>query len=127
LVYSEFQVVAETNDFHIPNEELYNYLSQARFIWNHYCFTLEVVPFVVNSNISFKKEAFNGDKLVIRTCLVKIGNTSFTLQQSMFNEKNELVVSAETVLTTMDLKTRTKVRVPDSLRELLHKDIPLAL
>lgn len=77
---------------------------------------------LVHISADFKKEIFPRDKLRIRTGLERVGNTSFTLRQTVMNQRNEQVVSAEVVLATIDRQKRTKVTVSDEIRNL--KDDP---
>jgi YbgC/YbaW family acyl-CoA thioester hydrolase len=119
LTYSQLEVIATTEFRHVRNVTLYDYLDQARMEWYRYCHLLGVEAVLVHIQTDFRKEVFDQDKLVIQTNLERIGNTSFTLKQTIIDEKNELVVSAESILATIDLQTRRKIFVPKELRRLL--------
>jgi acyl-CoA thioesterase FadM len=125
LTYTKFELVAESEFYHVDNVELFSYLHKARREWHLFCKTLDVLLLIVNANVDFKKEAFDGDKLFILTSLDRIGNTSFTLKQTMVNEKNELIVSADIVMATVTVGTNEKTPVPDKIRELLNLDSEL--
>lgn len=125
MTYTELNVVARTKYFHVGNVEMFGYLDEARMVWYHYFFSLGVEAVVVHVNVDFKKEVFNGDKLYIRTFLERIGNTSFTLKQTVSNVQREEIALSEVVLATIDRDSRKKLRVPDQVRELLGKDCVL--
>lgn len=125
MTYSELHLVAETKRFHINNVEMFGYLEQARRIWYELCKKHGVEGVIVHVEADFKKEIFNQEKINIRTWLERIGNTSFTLKQTVVNEQDDLIVSATTVIATINSDTRTKTPVPDEIRELLHKETVL--
>jgi acyl-CoA thioesterase FadM len=60
--------------------------------------------------------------LLVHTWLERVGNTSFTLKQTILNGREELVVSAEVILTTINRGTRQKVSVPNEVRRLSQFD-----
>jgi acyl-CoA thioesterase FadM len=64
---------------------------------------------------------FHQNKLSITTTLERVGNTSFTLSQTMINDDGDLAVSAEVVLATIDRQARTKTPVPEEIRNLLQQ------
>lgn len=119
------KIVAETGKAHVNNVALFGYLDQARQEWYHYSIMNGVESVVVHVGISYKKEVFNQNKLSIETTLERIGNTSYTLKQDITNHLEELVVSAEVVLTTINRQTRMKVPVPEAIRDLLEQDMIL--
>lgn len=127
MAFSEMNIVAETNHGHVNNVKLFDYLDQARRDWYHYCILSGVEAVAVNVNVNFKKEVFHNDKLMVRTWMDQLGNTSFSLKQTIINEGKELVVSAEVVLATINRLTRGKVMVPNEVRSLLKQDTELNL
>ncbi|MDF2858213.1 MAG: acyl-CoA thioesterase [Neobacillus sp.] len=120
MAFSEMEVIAESNRFHVSNVQLYEYLDNARTDWYKFCKLAGVEAVIVHINADYKKELFNQDKLRIRTWLERVGNTSFTLKQTVVKQIGEIVVSAEVVFATIDKDKRTKVRVPDDIRNLLN-------
>lgn len=126
MAYSELQLFAETEYFHVNNVKLLAYLDDARREWYQFCLKLGVEAVVVHISVDYKKEVFHNDQLSIRTWIKSVGNTSFTLEQRMLNEQTERIVSAKVVLATIDHQSRKKVRVPDEVRKLLDQDIILA-
>lgn len=122
MTYSELHVVAESSKGHVNNVKLLEYLDQARKEWYHYCIMNGVEGVVVHISANYKKEVLHNNKLFIRTWIERVGNTSFTLKQTMVNHQDELVVSAEVVHATINRQTRQKTPVPDGVRSLLTKD-----
>jgi YbgC/YbaW family acyl-CoA thioester hydrolase len=122
MAYSELHLTAESSKGHVSNVKLFDYLDQGRKEWYHYCTLYNVEAVVVHINVDYKVEVFHNEKLFIRTWMDRIGNTSFTIKQTMMNGREELVVAAEVVLTTIDRQTRKKVIVPDGIRSLLVDD-----
>lgn len=122
MAFSEMEIIAESSKFHVSNVQMYQYLDEARKDWYHYCILMGVEAVLVHISADFRKEIFNQDLLRIRTWLERVGNTSFTLKQTVMNQGNDLIVSAEVVLATIDRQKRTKVTVPDQVRSLIHTD-----
>ncbi|SEN20606.1 acyl-CoA thioester hydrolase, YbgC/YbaW family [Mesobacillus persicus] len=122
MAYTEMRIAAETKTAHVNNVSLFEYLDEARKKWYHYSILNGVESVVVHIGINYKREVFNQNKLVVRTTLARVGNTSYTLNQTIVNHLEELVVSAEVVLTTINRQTRTKVKVPQGIRSLLDRD-----
>ncbi|MEH7334346.1 thioesterase family protein [Neobacillus drentensis] len=120
MTYTELELIAESKQGHVNNVKLYEYLDQARKEWYHFCILIGVEAVAVHIGVDYKKEVFQGDKLFITTTLERVGNTSFTLTQKIIRDEQELVVSSEAVLTTIDRKLRSKVKVPDEVRSLLN-------
>ncbi|MGG1677080.1 acyl-CoA thioesterase [Neobacillus sp. NRS-1170] len=122
MTYTELELIAESKKGHVNNVKLYEYLDQARLEWYRFCILLGVEAVAVHIEVDYKKEVFQSDKLFITTTIERVGNTSFTLNQKIIRDEHELVVSAEAVLAIIDRKLRSKVRVPDEVRNLLSKD-----
>lgn len=125
MAYSVKRIVAETKDSHVNNVKLFDYLDQARNEWYVYANALGIEAVVVNVNVSYQKEVFKQDALVIQTRLIQVGNTSFTIKQTITCHQ-EVVVMAKVVLTAINPNTRTKVTVPAEIRQLLDADIVFA-
>lgn len=120
IAFSEVEIIAESNKFHVSNVTLYQYLDEARQDWYKYCIFNGVEGVLVHISTDFKKEIFDQDVLKIRTWIDRVGNTSFTLKQTVINHQNDQVANAEVVLATIDREKRTKVRVPDEVKSLLN-------
>lgn len=127
MAFTEMEIIAESSKFHVSNVQMYQYLDEARKDWYHYCILVGVEAVLVHISADFKKEVFNQDRLRIRTWLERVGNTSFALKQTVMNQGDLPIVSAEVVLATIDREKRTKVTVPDQVRSLIHDDSVLDL
>ena len=121
MAFTEIEITAQSNYHHVNNVELYEYLDDARLEWYKYSASLGVESVLVHISADFKKEIFHQDLLRIRTALEVIGNTSYTLKQTVMNQLDEQVVSAKVVLATIDRVKRTKVIVPHEIRELMEE------
>jgi YbgC/YbaW family acyl-CoA thioester hydrolase len=122
LTYSKLQLTAESSKGHVSNVKLFDYLDQARKEWYHYCTLYDVEAVVVHIDVDYKIEVFHNEKLFIRTWIDRVGNTSFTIKQAMMNDRDEFVVSAAVILTTINRQTRKKITVPNGIRSLLVND-----
>lgn len=72
---------------------------------------------VVSMRIDFKKPALYDDLLTVRSTLKKIPSVKIEFDYEIFNEKNELLVTANTVLAFIDMKTKRPVACPDYVLE----------
>lgn len=122
MTYTTLELIAETKTGHVSNVKLFDYLDQARKDWYHFCILYGVEAVIVHTSVDYKKEVFHNTKLSIRTSLEKVGNSSFTIKQTMVNDQGVLVVAAEVVLAVINRQTREKTIVPDEVRVLLYKD-----
>ena len=66
-------------------------------------------------DVSYSRPALPGDDFVVRTGLVTIGNTSFTVKQVARNQRGETVCEASIVYVTLDEKGKS-MPVPDEWR-----------
>jgi YbgC/YbaW family acyl-CoA thioester hydrolase len=114
---TELKLTTKTEKFHVNNVKLLEYLDEARRPWYSFCLSLGVEAVVVHIEADYKKEVFNGEQLTITTKLARLGNTSFTLEQTIRNADKELIVSAIIVLATINRETRIKTPLPDELRD----------
>lgn len=113
------KIIAESNEYHVNNVTYLQYLEQARREIYAFYYAHGIVPLVAHLSVDYKREVFNKETLTIRTKTEKIGNTSVTLKQEIYTEKNELALSATVVLVAIHATTREKVTVPDAIREKL--------
>ncbi len=65
--------------------------------------------------INYRNEAFHGTLVEVQTCLEKLGNTSFTLAQKVY-QGDQLVVEAHSVLVNFDHGLKQKAPFNDSER-----------
>ncbi len=68
---------------------------------------------VVSMQIDFKKPALYDDLLTVKSKLKKIPSVKIEFDYEIFNEKNELLVTANTVMAFIDMKTKRPTACPD--------------
>ncbi|MCY0870270.1 MAG: thioesterase family protein [Firmicutes bacterium] len=84
-----------------------------------------VVTVTVNINVNYRKEARQGDNLIVITRPLRVGRTSFAIEQrierrassSAAEMTDDLVADAVVTLVTVDPQTRRPVPVPPLLRQ----------
>lgn len=84
-----------------------------------------VVTVTVNINVNYRKEARQGDNLFVLTRPLRVGRTSFCIEQQILRRASrsgevggdELVADAVVTLVTVDPHTRRPVPVPPLLRQ----------
>ena len=82
-----------------------------------YLLSQNIMTVTVNININYRKEAYQNDMLTIITQLGTVGNTSFTMEQTLIRESDQsLIADAHVTLVTVDAKSRQKIPVPDVIR-----------
>lgn len=81
-------------------------------------YRLGYVTVTANININYRKEAKQNDVLTIITRPGLLGNTSFTLEQTIIlGAKDLLIADASVTIVTVDAATRKPVLVPEQLRK----------
>ncbi|WP_158735616.1 thioesterase family protein [Alteribacillus sp. YIM 98480] len=66
---------------------------------------------VVRLDISFQKEARLGEQLQINTKPVKIGKKSFTFEQTIINEKEEVILEGTVINVMFDKEARKSIAI----------------
>ncbi len=72
---------------------------------------------VVNLTINYKKPAVYDEVLTVHTSLKQLPSVKITFLHEIFNEKNELLNTAEVTLVFVDMKTNKPMKCPDFLLE----------
>ena len=70
---------------------------------------------VISLSMNFKKSAIYDDLITVETRLKKIPSVRIEFDYQIYNESNEILVSANTVLAFMDMKKKRPVKCPDYL------------
>tara|TARA_B100000497_G_C7687587_1_gene417057 strand:+ start:1452 stop:1847 length:396 start_codon:yes stop_codon:yes gene_type:complete len=103
------------------------YLEQGRTDWLRslgltYKFMEEhqVMLPVINLNIDYKKPAKYDDLLTIKTSLLEIPSVKIKFYYEIYNQYDELLVTATTSLVFLDSITRKLIKAPDYLLEKLR-------
>ena len=76
---------------------------------------------VVSMQLNFKKPAIYDEVITVITRLKKIPTVRIIFEYEIRSEKNELLLTAETVLAFADANTLKPMRCPDYLCERLEK------
>ena len=74
---------------------------------------------VVSLQIQYKKPALYDELITIRTTLKELPSTKIEFDYEIFNEKGELLSTANTILVFVDAKTFRPVRCPEKVLRLI--------
>lgn len=74
---------------------------------------------IVHAESDYKSPLFVGDRITIAIKVGHIGETSFSFEYAIRNQKNVLVGTAKTVHVTISKKTRAKIALPKEIRSQL--------
>ncbi|MCK5441141.1 MAG: acyl-CoA thioesterase [Maribacter sp.] len=72
---------------------------------------------VVSLNVNYKKSAVYDDLITVRTILKKTPLVRIEFDYQIFNESNELLAEANTVLAFMDAKKNRPIKCPEYILE----------
>ncbi|MGY8987750.1 MAG: acyl-CoA thioesterase [Flavobacteriales bacterium] len=72
---------------------------------------------VVNYNINYKKPAFYDDELTIETTIVQVPTIKIVFTYNTYNEKGDLLNTAETTLVFVDSETGRACKAPKILMD----------
>lgn len=72
---------------------------------------------VVSLGINFKKPAVYDDLITVRTILKKKPAVRIEFDYEIYNEADEVLIEANTVLAFMDMKRKRPVKCPDYILE----------
>ena len=72
---------------------------------------------VVNYNINYKKPAFYDDELTIETTIVQVPTIKIVFTYNTYNEKGDLLNTAETTLVFVDSETGRACKAPKTLMD----------
>ncbi|MEO9893082.1 thioesterase family protein [Aurantibacter sp.] len=75
---------------------------------------------VVSMHIDFKKPALYDDLLTVQTSLKKVPFVKIEFDYKIYNEKKELLVTANTVLAFIDMKTNRPTACPNYVLEKIN-------
>jgi acyl-CoA thioester hydrolase len=76
---------------------------------------------VINLNINYLKSAKYDDLLLLKTTLVKLPSVKIHFSYEIYNEKSELLTTAETTLVFVNMKTNKPTKPPKYLVDKLQK------
>ena len=76
---------------------------------------------VISLQINFKKSTVYDDLITVETMLKKTPSVRIEFDYKIFNENNELLIEANTVLAFLDKKKNRPIKCPEDLLERLTK------
>jgi thioesterase-3 len=129
---SEFLVLNEHTDElgHLNHVSAIKYLELARDIWYGECGLWGGRPWsedeplgtiVLNVNINYRQECFEGEVLVVTTLPKDMGSKSFTLKHEIIKPDGVLAIDGEVTSLIMDMNQKITLPVPYSLARYLTK------
>ncbi len=107
---------------HVNNARFLEYLEQGRVGWYNQCGLFDEASHgqrlgtvVVNVNVNFRLECFQGERLRVISQPRSRGGKSYLIYQEIRNANDQLVTDAEVTSVVMDLDTRQTVMIPPLL------------
>ncbi|MEM0931847.1 MAG: thioesterase family protein [Bacteroidota bacterium] len=77
---------------------------------------------VISLQAQYKKSAYYDELLTIKTRLVKTPTVKISFDYEIYNEKKELLVTANTVLAFMDAHHQKPIKCPDYILEKIQSE-----
>ncbi len=113
---------------HLNNAGYIEFLEEARWVlfenYNAVEFfsKLDLALTLVNSNINYRRPSYLNETLEIQTKVMRIGNTSCKMDQTIFLEgSNAVIAEASNTFVLMDKRTTKAVPIEGPLREKLEQ------
>ncbi len=76
---------------------------------------------VISMSLQFKKSAYYDEIIYIKTKLKKTPAVKIEFDYEIYNEKRELLVTANTVLAFIDMNTKRPMKCPDYVLEKIER------
>tara|TARA_A100001015_G_scaffold45349_1_gene50006 strand:+ start:1240 stop:1650 length:411 start_codon:yes stop_codon:yes gene_type:complete len=106
---------------HINHAMYLTYLETGRFDFLNDIKELKKSLIMASISIDYHKQGYHPSKLFIGQKIVSIGNTSFKMLASVFNNEEDLpLVSSLTVLVCFDFKKQKSFPVPEIIRNKIN-------
>ncbi|KGP90555.1 thioesterase [Pontibacillus chungwhensis BH030062] len=109
---------------HVNNSNYFVYLEDARiqFFYDADIFDQDQNYVLASAKCDFIKQAYFRQVLVIETKVVRIGNSSFTALQEIYDDvTNTLIARGESVIVSFDVETEKSKPLSDPIREKLDQ------
>ncbi|MDW7674483.1 MAG: acyl-CoA thioesterase [Bacillota bacterium] len=115
---------------HVGNSKYLDYIEWGRDDWyekagfssDRLALEMDIGTVMVNININYRREARQGEILLVRTKPVRKGVSSYVLHQKIIRKSNgDLVADAEVTSVTMCLTQRRSVPLPAELAQQFPK------
>lgn len=80
---------------------------------------------IAHAEIDYKAPATLNDELTVRIKPSSVGNTNWTYEYEIVNEKqeNNVIARGKTVQVTYDYRTRNSIPIPEEVRKILLKQM----
>ncbi|MHA7130974.1 acyl-CoA thioesterase [Algoriphagus namhaensis] len=106
---------------HVNNGVYFSYFEHARALFLHEVCQWDIMAVgtvVAKTTISFLKPVHIQDSIACRVRCVHLGNTSFELEQILFNKQRpeEVLSTCATLMVSVDMQTMRPTAIPDSYR-----------
>lgn len=75
---------------------------------------------VVSLTMNYKKPARYDELLTLKTCMKKMSSVKIEFDYELYNEKEELLTTANSILVFVDMKTAKPMAPPTYISELLN-------
>lgn len=74
---------------------------------------------VISMSLNFKKSALYDEVIKVKTTLLKLPSVKIEFDYEVFNESGDILVTANTVLAFINMKTKRPMKCPDYILEKL--------
>jgi len=74
---------------------------------------------VISMSLNFKKSALYDEVIKVKTTLLKMPSVKIEFNYEIYNERGDVLVTANTVLAFIDMKTKRPIKCPDYILEKL--------
>lgn len=108
---------------HVNNARYLEFLEEGRWDYAEERLAIEerkqrgLIFTIVNININYRRPAFMGETLEIRTWVSQVGNASATIRQEIFLKvTGELVADADVTFVMVDMETNKPLPIPEDIR-----------
>ena len=75
---------------------------------------------VISMDLKFKKSALYDEVIKVKTTLPKIPSVKIEFNYEIFNDSGDVLVTANTVLAFIDMKTKRPIKCPDYILKKLQ-------
>jgi 1,4-dihydroxy-2-naphthoyl-CoA hydrolase len=109
--------------FRFAHDALEDFLQTLGISFDHLFKKEKFVFVIVHAEGDYYKPLHVGDKLEIQLTIDNIGTTSFSIAYKIFKKERDLTLvgSVKTVHVILDAKTRQKIPIPKTFRDLLEQ------
>lgn len=107
--------------FRYVHDALEDLVEKEGFNFDYLFNNSDFVFVIVHAEADYLEPVKVGDLLEVHVEVESMGTSSFTMSYKIFKANDTLIGKAKTVHVCLDAKTRTKIPIPDSLRNVFQK------